>query len=289
MFFNEEESDLKKTKTSENFNKKLSSKKRQFSNDFYDSETMKDFTRFTDIININTFGSQPIVMYKKIKRLQSPIEQIKKVIKKEKKNSATSREKIPKNAMKNYIVDGGLPQKINKYKNKLFNQHSQSTVKKINNKIKSKTNRDKIEKKGKTQKAKIKSKEYIPKTTKENNYKQITIKNKNIPNSNNLKKEGKKIDNKDNNKYLTDKNTIEQDEKKKNEYINNLIKNVVTCFKKEYISNKKKNFHNNKIPEKKKDYLKRYEDYENQQENGIVFEDKSEDKTHLHIKKIKPL
>ena len=289
MFFNEEESDLKKTKTSENFNKKLSSKKRQFSNDFYDSETMKDFTRFTDIININTFGSQPIVMYKKIKRLQSPIEQIKKVIKKEKKNSATSREKIPKNAMKNYIVDGGLPQKINKYKNKLINQHSQSPVKKINNKIKSKTNRDKIEKKGKTQKAKIKSKEYIPKTTKENNYKQITIKNKNIPNSNNLKKEGKKIDNKDNNKYLTDKNTIEQDEKKKNEYINNLIKNVVTCFKKEYISNKKKNFHNNKIPEKKKDYLKRYEDYENQQENGIVFEDKSEDKTHFQIKKIKPL
>ena len=41
MFFNEEESEFKKTKTAENFNKKIPSKKRQFSNCFYDSETMK--------------------------------------------------------------------------------------------------------------------------------------------------------------------------------------------------------------------------------------------------------
>ena len=138
MFYNEEESELKKTKTSENFSKKLSSKKRQFSNDFYDPETMKDFTRLTDIININTFGSQPIVMYKKIKKLQSPIEQPKKVYSKEKKSSATSREKISKNTLKNnYIVDGGLPQKINKFKNKLINHHhSQSPVRKISHNMK---------------------------------------------------------------------------------------------------------------------------------------------------------
>ena len=38
---------------------------------------MKDFTRFTDLININTFGSQPVIMYKKIKRLQSPTVKVK--------------------------------------------------------------------------------------------------------------------------------------------------------------------------------------------------------------------
>ena len=298
MFYNEEESELKKTKTSENFSKKLSSKKRQFSNDFYDPETMKDFTRFTDIININTFGSQPIVMYKKIKKLQSPIEQPKKVYSKEKKSSATSREKISKNTMKNnYIVDGGLPQKINKYKNNLINHHSQSPVRKISHNMKSKTNREKISKKGKTQKAKMKTKEYIPKTSKESNYNQIYKKNKGSQNTNNIKKDGKKIeskeikdkDMKENNKYLTDKNTIEQDVKKKNEYINNLMKNVVTCFKKEIANKKKKKLQNNKIPEKKIDYLKRYDDFENQQENGIVFDDKSEDKSQFKIKKIKPL
>ena len=292
MFFNEEESEFKKTKTAENFNKKIPSKKRQFSNCFYDCETMKDFTRFTDIININTFGSQPIVMYKKIKRLQSPIEQIKKVNTKEKKSSATSREKIPKNKMKksDYIIDGGLPQKINKYKNKLNNHHSQSPMKKIFNNLKSKTNRNIISKIGKTQKAKIRAKEYIPQTTKDNNYKQIIKKQKIVQNSNNIKKEEKKIAKKYNNKFLTDKNTIEQDEKKKNEYINNLIKNSVACFKKEYTAKKKKNLQNNKFPDKKIDYLKKYKDNENNQENGIVIVDKSEeDKAHFQIKKIKPL
>ena len=141
MFLNVEESELKKTKTSENFNKKMLSKKRQFSNDFFDPETLKDFTRFTDIININTFGSQPIVMYKKIKRIQSPIEQpqTKKAYSKDKKkkNSTTSREKISKNPLKNnYISDGGLPQKVNKFRGKLVNgksNHSQSPSKKIGN------------------------------------------------------------------------------------------------------------------------------------------------------------
>lgn len=38
---------------------------------------------------------------------------------------------------------------------------------------------------------------------------------------------------------MTDKNTIEHDEKKKNEYINNLIKNVVACFKKDLIDKKR--------------------------------------------------
>ena len=86
----------KNLKEEQNFNKKILSKKRQFSNDLYDPETMKDFTRLTDIININTFGSQPIVMYKKIKRLKSPVIQTKNFNNiKEKKNSATSREKPP--------------------------------------------------------------------------------------------------------------------------------------------------------------------------------------------------
>ena len=101
MYINDDESDWKKIKTSSDFNKKTLSKKRQFSNDFYDPETMKDFTRFTDIININTFGSQPIVMYKKIKRLQSPIMHTKNFNDiKDKKISATSREKMPKRLLR---------------------------------------------------------------------------------------------------------------------------------------------------------------------------------------------
>ena len=144
MYNNDDDLDSKKTKTSENFNRKMLSKKRQFSNDFYDPETMKDFTRFTDIININTFGSQPIVMYKKIKRLQSPIEHTKSNFTKEKKNVITSREKIKKTNLKsNYISDGGLFQKLNKYKTKIKCNHSQSPSKKINNNFKSKTNRPK--------------------------------------------------------------------------------------------------------------------------------------------------
>ena len=301
MFLNDEESELKKTKTSENFNKKMLSKKRQFSNDFFDPEALKDFTRFTDIININTFGSQPIVMYKKIKRMQSPIEQpqTKKVYSKEKdkkkKNPTTSREKMSKNPLKNnYISDGGLPQKVNKYKGKLIkgkSNHSQSPSKKIGNIIKSKTNRDKYAKQGKTQKAITKTKEYIPKTFKENNYKQKFKKEKMITqNSYNPKKIEKNMGGKENNKYMTDKNTIEQEEKKKNENIKNLIKNVVNCFKKEYIANKKKSVENKKITDKKKDYINRIdEDFINQQENGIVIIDKSEDKSHFKIKKIKPL
>ena len=55
--------------------------------------------------------------------------------------------------------------------------------------IKSKTNRDKYSKQGKTQKAITKTKEYIPKTAKENNYKQNFKKEKMITqNSYNPKK-----------------------------------------------------------------------------------------------------
>ena len=296
MYINEDESDWQKTKTSENFNKKILSKKRQFSNDFYDLETMKDFTRFTDLININTFGSQPIVMYKKIKNSQSPINPPKFNNKKSKKSSATSREKIQNNTLKNnYICDGGLQQKINKYKTKLINNHhSQSPSKKITNKMKSKTNRDKNNniKKEKNFKAKIKTKEYIPKSTKEtfNNFKQIYKRAKTTQNTAGNVKNQKNPISKSTNKYMSDKNTIENEEKKKNENINNLINNVVTCFKKEYIKNKK-NSENQKITEKKIDYLLENglnENYDNQQENGIVMMNQSEDKTHFKIKKIKP-
>ena len=161
MNFNDEDIEWLKTKTSENFNKKMLIKNRQFSNDIYDRESMKDFTRFTEMININTFGSQPIVMYKKINRLQSPIEYAKKIEPKEKKTSATSRDKITKNILKNnYLSDGGLPKKINKYKNKLVSHHSQSPTKKIRyNKSKSNTNRDKKNTKNeKTQRGKNKTK-----------------------------------------------------------------------------------------------------------------------------------
>ena len=298
MFINDNDSEQKKTKTSENFHRQMLSKRRQFSNEFYDPETMKDFTRFTDLININTFGSQPVIMYKKIKRLQSPTVKVKNNFIKDKKNHVTSREKVSKNVLKNnYVSDGGLPQKINKYKNKVIQNHSQSPSKKIRNDAKSKTDREKILKREKTQKLKLRKKEFIPKTSKESNYKKIFKKEKTPSNLNNPKREEKKINNlnsvnlKSNTKYMTDKNTIEHDEKKKNEYINNLIKNVVACFEKDYIS-KKKNIKNKKLTERKKGYLKENEIDNNKNnfnlENGIVVMNKSEDKNHFKIKKIKP-
>ena len=256
MFFNKENSDLQKNKIFENFNKKKLSKKRKYTSDFYDQEVIKDFIRFTDIININTFGSQPIVMFKKINRIQSPNEKTNKIYSKEKKNSATSREKNQKKNEKNnnnYINKGDLGQKINKSKNKSTNHHSQSPSKKINKNITSKTNRDKEKnsKRVNTQQAKIKTKEYIPKTAKENycNYQQIFKKEKNGHKfNNNLKSKVKKVDNNENkNKYLTDKNTIQENEKSKNENINNLIKNAVANFKKEYLAKKIKNEQDKKV------------------------------------------
>ena len=104
----------------------------------------------------------------------------------------------------------------------------------------SKTNRDNFSiKRILTQKTKMKTKQFIPNTTKEANFKQIFKKTKINQNSNNnnQKKEERKTSNikSSNNKYMTDKNTIENDEKKKNEYINTLIKNVVACFQKYFI------------------------------------------------------
>ena len=304
MYMNDNETELKKTKTSENFNKPNLSKKRQFSNEFYEPDIMKDFTRFTNLININTFGSQPIIMYKKIKRMQSPNVQVKSNHMKEKKNPCTSREKITKNVLKNnYVSDGGLQQKSKKYKSKVGQNHSQSPSKKIKNNFKSKTNRsrEKNLKREKTQKSNIKKTDFIPKTSKENNYKKIFKKERTNSNLNNCKKEDKKSPNNNNlniniqsnNKYMTDKNTIEHDEKKKNEYINTLIKNVVACFKKDLIDKKKNNVQSKKLTDRKIDYLKENEVLdncynENNQENGIVLMNKSDDITHFKIKKLIP-
>ena len=91
---------------------------------------------------------------------------------------------------------------------------------------------------------------------------------------------------------MTDKNTIEHDEKKKNEYINNLIKNVVACFKKDLIGKKNNNVQSKKLTDRKIDYLKGNEVLDdcnaNNQENGIVVMNKSDDITHFKIKKLIP-
>ena len=300
---NDNETEFKKTKTSENFNKPNLSKKRQFSNEFYEPDIMKDFTRFSNLININTFGSQPIIMYKKIKRMQSPNVQVKSNHVKEKKNPVTSREKITKNVLKNnYVSDGGLQQKSKKYKSKVGQNHSQSPTKKIRNDFKSKTNRSKEKnlKREKTQKSNIKKTDFIQKTSKENNYKKIFKKERTNSNLNNCKKEEKKgptnnnlnLNIQSNNKYMTDKNTIEHDKKKKNEYINDLIKKVVDCFKKDLNDKKKNNGQSKKLTDRKIDYLKGNDILdnlnENKQENGIVLMNKSDDITHFKIKKLIP-
>ena len=316
MFLNEDLSEYQKTKTSENFNPKITKIHQKFSNDICDSDDINDFCRFTDMININTFGSQPIIMYRKAKKLYSPKEE-KRV---DKKVVAKSQEKILINnyIKTNFIVDGGLPQKLNKYKSNMINVHSQSPINKNKKKFKSKTNRNTGNNKirPKTQKAVAKNKEFIPKTAKTNIRQKNNINNNlnlkrektnpnlkyNYKNNNKTKKNEKKqsnnniIDNNiknNNNKYKSDKNTIENEkkqEKLKNDYMNDLIKNAIVGFTKE-LKKKKKNSENKKVTDRKLDYLLENgidHNYEDELENGIVVMGKSKDKNLFKIKKIKP-
>ena len=316
MFLNEDLSEYQKTKTSENFNPKITKIHQKFSNDICDSDDINDFCRFTDMININTFGSQPIIMYRKAKKLYSPKEE-KRV---DKKVVAKSQEKILINnyIKTNFIVDGGLPQKLNKYKSNMINVHSQSPINKNKKKFKSKTNRNTGNNKirPKTHKAVAKNKEFIPKTAKTNIRQKNNINNNlnlkrektnpnlkyNYKNNNKTKKNEKKqsnnnlIDNNiknNNNKYKSDKNTIENEkkqEKQKNDYMNDLIKNAIVGFTKE-LKKKKKNSENKKVTDRKLDYLLENgidHNYEDELENGIVVMGKSKDKNLFKIKKIKP-
>ena len=316
MFLNEDLSEYQKTKTSENFNPKITKIHQKFSNDICDPDDINDFCRFTDMININTFGSQPIIMYRKAKKLYSPKEE-KRV---DKKVVAKSQEKILINnyIKTNFIVDGGLPQKLNKYKSNMINVHSQSPINKNKKKFKSKTNRNTGNNKirPKTQKAVAKNKEFIPKTAKTNIRQKNNINNNlnlkrektnpnlkyNYKNNNKTKKNEKKqsnnniIDNNiknNNNKYKSDKNTIENEkkqEKQKNDYMNDLIKNAIVGFTKE-LKKKKKNSKNKKVTDRKLDYLLENgidHNYEDELENGIVVMGKSKDKNLFKIKKIKP-
>ena len=318
MFLNEDLSEYQKTKTTENFNPKIQKK---FSNELCDPDDINDFFRFTDMININTFGSQPIIMYRKTKKLYSPKEE-KKI---DKKVVAKSQEKILINnyIKTNFIVDGGLPQKLNKYKSNMINVHSQSPTNKIKKKFKSKTNRNtgNTKNRPKTQKVLAKNKEFIPKTAKTNIRQKNNInnnlnlkkektnpnlkynyKNNNIIKANNKTKKNEKkqsnnniTDNiiKNNNKYKSDKNTIENEkkqEKQKNDYMNDLIKNAIVGFTKE-LNKKKKNSENQKVTGRKLDYLLENginRNYEDELENGIVLMSKSKDKNLFKIKKIKP-
>ena len=317
MFLNEDLSEYQKTKTSENFNPKITKIHQKFSNDICDPDDINDFCRFTDMININTFGSQPIIMYRKAKKLYSPKEE-KRV---DKKVVAKSQEKILINnyIKTNFIVDGGLPQKLNKYKSNMINVHSQSPINKNKKKFKSKTNRNTGNNKirPKTQKAVAKNKEFIPKTAKTNIRQKNNINNNlnlkrektnpnlkyNYKNNNKTKKNEKKqsnnniidnnIKNNNNNKYKSDKNTIENEkkqEKQKNDYMNDLIKNAIVGFTKE-LKKKKKNSENKKVTDRKLDYLLENgidHNYEDELENGIVVMGKSKDKNLFKIKKIKP-
>ena len=321
MFLNEDESELQKTKTSENFNSKISKKKNFISNDICDPDEINNFIRFDEVININTLGSQPVIMFKKVQRLYNPKDDITTKT----KPTAKSHEKVLVNnfVKPNYIMDGGLQQKLNKYKTNLINVHSQSPVNKTKIKYKSKTNRniENTKKRPKTQKAVVKNKEFIPKTAKTNirhnnqtNNKLNLKKEKTNPNlkhnsnnnlirnNNNLYKNNKKpkkekkssnnkiIDNENNNKFKSDTNTIENEEQKKNEYMNDLIKNGILGFAKELEAKKKKLMEKTKT-DRKLDFLRENgidKNDEDELENGIVLMGKSKEKNLFKIKKIKP-
>ena len=327
MFLNDDESEYQKTKTSENFNPKISQIKHHFPNELFDQEEIIDFIRFKDIININTLGSQPIIIYRKAKKLYSPKEE-KRIVK---NPVAKSHEKVLINnyVKSNFVSDGGLPQKINKYKSKMINVHSQSPVNKSKQKFKSKTNRnnDNSKKGPKTQKLSPKNKEFIPKTAKTNlrpknniintnnnlnlkrektnpnlkyhnrnnnsNINNYLVKNNKIKKKKEKKPNNKIIGNYIDNKYKSDKNSIEKEErqKTKNDYMNDLIRNGINIFSKELEAKKKKNTENKKSTERKLDYLLENgidKNDEDELENGIVVMGKSKDKNVFKIKKIKP-
>ena len=322
MFLNDDESEYQKTKTSENFNPKFLSKNLQFSNDLFEEEEKYDFFKYTGMININTLGSQPIIMYKKAHRLYSPKEENKII----KNPNAKSQEKVLINnfVKTSLVVDGGLPQKMNKYKSKLINIHSQSPINKTKTKFKSKTNRntENTKKRPKTQKLLVKNKEYIPKTAKTNirvkndinnnlnlkrektnpnlkNKIKNNINNNIIKNNKNLIKKEKKLFNNfirtnNNIKYKSDKTTIENEEnpeKTKNDYMNDLIRNGIVGLAKEFEAKKKKIAENKKNTGRKLDYLLENgieHNDEDELENGIVVMGKSKDKNLFKIKKIKP-
>ena len=211
MFLNEDESELQKTKTSENFNSKISKKKNFISNDICDPDEINNFIRFDEVININTLGSQPVIMFKKVQRLYNPKDDITTKT----KPTAKSHEKVLVNnfVKPNYIMDGGLQQKLNKYKTNLINVHSQSPVNKTKIKYKSKTNRniENTKKRPKTQKAVVKNKEFIPKTAKTN------IRHNNQTNNKlNLKKEktNPNLKHNSNNNLISNNNNLYKNNKK---------------------------------------------------------------------------
>ena len=129
-------------------------------------------------------------------------------------------------------MDGGLQQKLNKYKTNLINVHSQSPVNKTKIKYKSKTNRniENTKKRHKTQKAIVKNqtnnklnlkKEKTNPNLKHNSNNNLIRNNNNLYKNNKKPKKEKKssnnkiIDNENNNKFKSDKNTIENEEQKK--------------------------------------------------------------------------
>jgi len=221
MLLNDDDTEYLKTKTSENFNPKIFQKQIQFSNDLSDPEENNDLIKFTDMININTLGSQPIIMYKKTEKLYSP----KQEKRESKKPIAKSMEKIliDNFIKKNIIVDGGLNQKMNKYKTKPINVHSQSPINKSKTKYKAKTNRnsENAKKRPKTQKASVKNKEFIPKTAKTNLRQKNSINNNNI----NLKREKTNPNLKNNNKNIINNNNYKKQKKKEKKPNNNLVGN----------------------------------------------------------------
>ena len=53
MLLNEDEKERMKTRTYENFNKNPLSQKRQMSENLFDPDAIKYFTRYSDMVNIN--------------------------------------------------------------------------------------------------------------------------------------------------------------------------------------------------------------------------------------------
>ena len=277
MLIHPNETELKKTKTIENFNQKLLLKKSYLEKDMKDKEKKNDFTRFVDKIDINLFGFQAKLLYRKL--TSQKFNHSTNI----KKNLFGSKEKTSnKNDVKpGYVCDGGLTKKINKYKKNITNNKSHSPNHKVKkNNYVSKTNRDNNRKikLTKSQEHKIIKVNYIPQTTKSLNYNRGFFSNDRIYSNKSSKSKDKlngktKIfDPKINVKYISDKNTIVSDNKKRKDYVNNLIKNVVSCLEKEYNS-KMNNFSKmDKSTERKIDFLKEngFEHFGKQEENGLV-------------------
>ncbi len=224
------------------------------------------FQKINSLNDINTFGSQPVIVYKKPPKINN-------------QNTKSPNQNIPKNTKKvkndlnKYISDGNIKKKLQKFNSSSNISHNQNKIVKIK-KTKScgenivLVENDKKIKEEKERIKNIKEQKLFSKTVRESNMRPVFPKNKNK--QFNLTKNGFNS-NHTNNSHNNDienlnlnkdknKDNSKDEEIKKNIIMNQLVENAVAIEIKKYKNNNNKNSIESIKNSKKREYL---------EENGI--------------------